>query len=127
MSSDTGTAITPISAAWYRIVPVLLMSRNGGAAIRKNTRITAAPTSDPISGRLSSRAPRDRAETRSSAEAGEVMVDAMALPQRVPASAYFWTAAMFDLSMKAGPVRVASPPPMVSPLVLYSQIASTER
>ena len=75
-------------------------------------------TSDPISGRLSSRAPMDRLETRSSAEVGEVMVDAMALPQRVPASAYFSTAAMLDLSMNAGPVSVASPPPMVSPLFL---------
>ena len=35
------------------------------------------------------------------------MVDAMALPQRVPLSAYFSTAATFALSMNAGPVSVA--------------------
>src|SRR3954463_15823971 len=54
------------------------MSRKGAAAIAKKIRITTAPTSDPISGRLSSRAPTDREVTRSSTPAGVVMVDAMA-------------------------------------------------
>src|SRR5258705_9638329 len=53
-------------------------SRNVGAVTRKNTRMTAAPTSEPTSGRLSSRAPSERWETRSSTgDGGLVSISVM--------------------------------------------------
>src|SRR3954468_9219384 len=130
MSSATATAMMPIVEEPYRIVPMLLALRNAGATARKSRATAMAPMRAPTSGRPKKLAATERVTTRSSAGAFVIVVISVTFRRssgghRVPLAANWETCAMFDLSMKAGPVATLLPPPSVLPLVLYSQSPST--
>ena len=66
ISTATPQAMMPMVELAYSTVASEAASRNGGATIRKKTKIPIAPIAAPISGRISMRCSRFRSLTRSS-------------------------------------------------------------
>src|SRR6478735_2361455 len=66
INNATAHAIIPIVELAYNTVANASGERNGGATIKKNTKIATAPIAAPISGRINKRCTRLRSFTRSS-------------------------------------------------------------